>query len=270
MPSKFDTKPLSETVGAEITGLDISGPLSTETVVAVKAAFERHHLLLFRGFDLSPDQQARFARYFGGTSQRELNKQTAENDDNQYVSNTRPDGIFGKGELDFHIDQLFLEEPLKALILFAVEIPEHGGGTKFLNTQAVYDAMPDTLRERLQGLKCRRARAYDKKTSADWNVVDADVDSPSWIHPLLWSDPRNGKHAIWVNKLTTLGVEDMEAEESAELIAEVRSHFYNKDFAYEHDWRTGDMILWDNLVLQHARLPFDPNVTRTLRRTAIL
>lgn len=270
MPSKFDTKPLSETVGAEITGLDIWEPLSTEAIVAVKAVFERHHLLLFRGIDLSPDQQARFARYFGGTSQRELNKQTAENDDNQYVSNTRPDGIFGKGELDFHIDQLFLKEPLKALILYAVEIPKHGGGTKFLNTQAVYDAMPDTLRERLQGLKCRHARAYDKKTSADWNVVDADVDSPSWIHPLLWSDPRNGKHAIWVNKLTTLGIEDMEAEESAELIAEVRSHFYNKDFAYEHDWRTGDMILWDNLVLQHARLPFDPNITRTLRRTAIL
>ncbi len=62
----------------------------------------------------------------------------------------------------------------------------------------------------------------------------------------------------------------MEVDESAELIAEVRSHFHNKDFAYEHDWRTGDLILWDNLVLQHARLPFDPNVTRTLRRTAIL
>ena len=128
MPSKFDTTPLSETVGAEITGLDISEPLSPEIVADAQAAFERHHMLLFRGFDLSSEQQARFARYFGGTSQRELNKQTVENDDNQYVSNTRPDGIFGKGELDFHIDQLFLEEPLKALILFAVEIPEHGGG----------------------------------------------------------------------------------------------------------------------------------------------
>jgi len=54
------------------------------------------------------------------------------------------------------------------------------------------------------------------------------------------------------------------------LIAEVRSHFYNEEFAYAHDWRTGDMIFWDNLVLQHARLPFDPDVTRTLRRTAIV
>lgn len=270
MPSKFDAKPLSETVGVEIIGLDISEPLSTEIVVEMKEAFAHHHLLLFRGLDLSSEQQARFARYFGVTSQRELNKQVAENDANQYVSNSRPDGIFGKGELDFHIDQLFLEEPLKALILYAVEIPNQGGGTKFLNTQAVYDVMPDALRERLQGLRCRHARAYDKKISSDWNVVDADVESPSWVHPLLWRDPRNGRHAIWVNKLTTLGVEDMEADESAALIAEVRSHFYNEDLAYAHDWRTGDMIFWDNLVLQHARMPFDPNVTRTLRRTAIL
>lgn len=68
MPSKFDTTPLSETVGAEITGLDISEPLSPEIVADAQAAFERHHMLLFRGFDLSSEQQARFAIYFGGTS----------------------------------------------------------------------------------------------------------------------------------------------------------------------------------------------------------
>ena len=62
---------------------------------------------------MSPDQQAQFARHFGDTSQRELNKESAENNDNQYVSNMRADGIFGKGELDFHIDQLFLEDPRK-------------------------------------------------------------------------------------------------------------------------------------------------------------
>ena len=92
---------------------------------------------------MSPDQQAQFAWHFGNTSQRELNKKSVENNDNQYVSNVRADGIFGKGELVFRIDQLFLEDPLKALILYVVEIPASGSGTKFLNTEAVDNAMPD-------------------------------------------------------------------------------------------------------------------------------
>lgn len=264
------TTPLSPWVGSEVRGLDLAGPLPDAAVAALREALRARRLLLFRGLDLAADAQARFARYFGETSLRELNKGPSAGPDSQYVSNVRPDGIFGKGELDFHIDQLFLEEPLKALILYAVEIPKAGGGTKFLNTEAVYEAMPTELKERLQGLHCRHARAYDRQTTKDWNVVDAAEESPSWVHPLLRRDPDTGRNAIWVNKLTTVGVEGLEPEESAGLIAEIRSHFYNDDFTYTHRWETGDMILWDNLVLQHARLPFDPGAARTLRRTAIL
>jgi len=270
MAVEFNMTPLSSTVGVEISGLDLSRTLPPATVVALIAALRNHHLMLFRGLDLTSEDQARFARYFGETSLRELGRAESESADNQYVSNVRPDGIFGKGELDFHIDQLFLEKPLKALILYAVEVPGEGGGTKFLNTQAVYDTMPPDLRARLQGLRCRHARAYDKKTTADWNVVDAAEAQPSWVHPLLYGDPETGRQAIWVNKLTTLGIEGLPADESAALIAEVRAYFYDDAFTYSHAWETGDMILWNNLVLQHARLPFDPGTARTLRRTAIL
>lgn len=270
MSVELVVEPLAPSVGVEVDGLDITASLASETVSRLRRLLAEHHLLLMRNVDLSPEAQARFARYFGDTSQRELNKEAVAGSDNQYVSNVRADGIFGKGELDFHIDQLFLEEPLKALILYAVEIPEAGGGTKFLNTEAVYDALPTALQTRLLGLRCRHARAYDKETTADWNVVDADQDSPSWVHPLLRENAATGKHAIWVNKLTTIGVEDMPAAESDALIAEVRSHFYNDAYTYSHHWKTGDMIIWDNLVLQHARMPFDPSAARTLRRTAIL
>ncbi|MEC7574857.1 MAG: TauD/TfdA family dioxygenase, partial [Pseudomonadota bacterium] len=83
-------------------------------------------------------------------------------------------------------------------------------------------------------------------------------------------NPSTGKTAVWVNKLTTISIEDMEPNASATLIDEVQSHFYDEGLAYSHTWRSGDQILWDNLVLQHARLPFDENSRRTLRRTAIL
>ena len=179
MAVDFEIVPLTDTLGAEIVGLKVSEPLYAEATDALRTAFEKQHVLLFRYDDLSPEAQGSFARHFGETSQRELNKGATENNDNQYVSNTRPDGIFGKGELDFHIDQLFLKEPLKAIILYAVDTPEEGGGTKFVNTLAVHDAMPEALRDRLTGLHCRHARAYDGQPNKDWNDVDAAEGSPN-------------------------------------------------------------------------------------------
>ena len=117
--------------------------------------------------------------------------------------------------------------------------------------------MPDLLKDRLRGLRCRHARAYDKKTTAHWKVFDAEEELPSWVYPLRQRNPSTGKTAIWVNKLTTISIEDMEPNASATLIDEVQSHFYDEGLAYSHAWRSGDLILWDNLVLQHARLPFD-------------
>jgi len=270
LPEGLIASPLSTHVGVEVSGVDLARPIDPTIEAALRDLLLRHHLLLFRGLDLSAADQARFARCFGETSLRELNKSATADKDSQFVSNTRADGIFGTGELEFHIDQLFLEQPLKALILYAVEVPETGGGTNFVDTHGVYDTLPAALRARIEGLRCRHERAYDKRTTADWNVVDAADARPSWVHPLVWTDPRTGRRAIWVNNLTTIGIEDMEPEAGARLIAEVRSHLLNETYIYRHDWAVGDLILWDNLVLQHARPPFDASAARTLRRTPIL
>jgi alpha-ketoglutarate-dependent taurine dioxygenase len=270
LPPGLTMTPLSSHVGVEVNGVDLDARLEAHAADALCALFERHHLLLLRAPDLSPENQSRFAALFGTESHRERGKRPTSGGDSQYVSNVRADGLFGRGELDYHIDQLFLEEPLRAVILYGLEVPAEGGSTRFVNTQAVCEAMPAALRDRLAGLRCRHARAYDRATTADWNVVDAEVDSPSWVHPLLWRDPRSGKHSIWVNKLTTVGVEGLSDADSAALIAEVRELLYEESFAYHHYWQPGDLLIWDNRVLQHARTPFDPSATRTLRRSAIV
>jgi taurine dioxygenase len=87
---------------------------------------------------------------------------------------------------------------------------------------------------------------------------------------MLWNDPDSGRQALWVNKLTTLHVVGLDAEESKALIAEVRSYLYDESITYRHRWQVGDMLLWDNRRLQHARTPFDESKPRTLRRTPIL
>jgi taurine dioxygenase len=256
--------------GVEISGLDLSRPIEADNADTLRALFAEHRLLLLHDPNLSDAGQANFARLFGETSQRERNKETIASADNQFVSNARPDGIFGKGELDFHMDQLFLEHPLTALILYAVEIPASGGGTKFVDTEATYRKMPDSLKSRINGLHCRHARDYDAQTTKDWNVVESSEDSPSWSHPLTRVDPDTGQRAIWVNRITTLGIEGLPDKESQALIDEIRGYLYDDALTYHHRWNPGDLILWDNQVLQHARTAFDPDAPRTLRRTAII
>lgn len=263
-------QPLCDAFGAEVTGLDLSQPIDATAQDALCHAFQTHRLLLFRAPGLSDDAQVRFAQLFGEPSLREQNKAKSASEHNQFVSNHRPDGIFGKGELDFHMDQLFLEDPLKAIALYAIEVPDVGGDTKFADARAAYEALPAVLRKRIDTLRCRHARAYDAKISADWNVVEAAADTPTWVHPMARRDPESGRRALWVNKLTTVGVEGLSSDESRALFEKVRHHLYDAALTYHHRWTPGDLILWDNLALQHARTPFDPAARRTLRRTAIL
>lgn len=268
--SGITTRPLSSDFGVAVQGVDLNTALQPDTAKALKALFLKHRLLLFRAPGLCDEAQVRLARLFGAPSLRERNKEKRASEHNQFVSNHRPDGIFGKGELDFHMDQLFLKDPLKAIILYAIEVPDEGGDTKFADARAAYEALSAEQKERIDTLHCRHARAYDAKISADWNVAEAAADIPNWVHPMARRDPETGRRALWVNKLTTVGVEGLSSDESHALFEKVRHHLYDPALTYHHRWTPGDLILWDNLALQHARTPFDPAARRTLRRTAIL
>ena len=182
----------------------------------------------------------------------------------------REDGVFGLGELDFHLDQLFQPQPLSALILYAIEVPARGGDTRFVNTMAAHESMPAALRERIAGLHCRHAYTFSGALASDWNVDDANRQALSSVHPMIWRDPESGRGAIWVNKLTTVEVLGLPPEEGQALIAEVHRYLYEESITYTHRWRPGDLLLWDNRRLQHARTPFDPAERRTLRRSPIL
>ena len=123
-------EPISANIGAEISGFDFSEELDDAAADRLRAAFRKYRLLLIRDRDLSAENQARFANIFGDVVIREdYDVDETKEDETQYVSNNRSDGILGKGELDFHHDQLFQEVPLRALILFAIEIPESGSET---------------------------------------------------------------------------------------------------------------------------------------------
>lgn len=258
-------EPLTPLLGAEILGVNLAEPLAASTVATLRDAFRRHHLLLLRNQDITTGHQTALASLFGEVKLREKNRIKSTEAGAQHVSNVRADGVFGTGELDFHMDQLFQPEPLAALILYAMEVPESGGDTLFVNTMAAHERMPAALRERIAGLSCLNAYTFAGALAKDWNVDDASVQKLSQVHPMVWRDPVTGRGAIWVNKLSSLDVVGLPEAEGKALMAEVRSYLEDQEIIYRHQWRPGDLLLWDNLRLQHARTPFDPAQRRTLR-----
>lgn len=268
--SRLRLQALSPALGAELVDFDLSAPASPQDASALRDALARHGLLLVRGRPVATDEQTRFGALFGDVTLREKNKVRNAEAGAQHVSNVRADGVFGKGELDFHVDQLFHKEPLRALILYALELPSSGGATRFSNAERALEAMPAALRARIEKLSCRHAYTFAGSLAADWNVDDARVQPLSAVHPMVWTDPQTGRRSLWVNKITTVEVIGLDDGEGRALMQEVRGYLYDDAITYTHEWRIDDLVIWDNRMLHHARTPFDESQPRTLRRTPIL
>ncbi len=270
----FQTVPLSPALGAEIRGLDLSRPLDRETVGALRAAWLEHLVLLFRGQELDVDAQARFAKYFGKTSDTQSpdRRSLKHNPDPRVllITNIREDGkpigFLPDGELQFHSDSAFLERPLMATVLYAVEIPDSGGETLFANAYRAYETLDAQAKERLAGL--RAFNIYDYATQVKSGTLDRE-GLPQSVHPVLRTHPETGRKALYVNRLMTEEILDMPPEDSAAVLDTLFAAIERPDCVYEHVWRKGDLVIWDNRCSQHARRDFPADRTRLMRRIGI-
>lgn len=273
----FTIHPLSPAIGAEIRGLDLSRPLDPATVAAVRTVWLDHCILLFRGQDIDATQQRRFVTYFGtigGRANRVARQRRHRvegpdyNSDVMLVSNIRKDGkpigVLQDGELWFHHDMCYAEEPNRASILYAIEVPAHGGNTKFANMYHAYENLPQALKDRLEGRMV--LQAYDDVQDAK---LDLSVPLDEYMHhvqPAVIRHPETGRRALYINRLMTHRVEGLPPAESAALIDAVVAYAEDPSNVYEHVWKPGDMLMWDNLCSIHARTDFPRDERRLMRR----
>ena len=262
---------LSDAIGCELSGLDITQPLDAQSFAAVEHALLGHQLLLVRGPTLTSAQQIAFCGNFGDI-QNQLSRvqgglENEEEDAVLYVSNVREDAILQEGEMWFHTDQSYFEYPTAATCLHAIEIPSIGGNTRFANTYASYDALPQAMKDRIQG---RRAlNVYDYLRNPCKREVQARPEAPRWTHPMVRTHPKTQRKALYVCRLITEWVEGMDRDESDALLDELFDHMEQEKFVYEHEWQVGDLLIWDNRCTLHARTAFDPAERRMLRRIAV-
>lgn len=264
-------EPLSDALGARLTGVDLRGELDDATMNDIRRAWLDHFVIVIPGQDLSGDDQIAFTEWFGPRQEVRTVKVVDEGPQNfMYVANKKVDGMDGvlpDGEMQFHTDQCYYETPSRATILFALEIPAEGGNTKFANAYRAYDSLDDAMKERLKGLKAHNVYDYDANATVKSN--ESAPDAPRYEHPVVIRHPETGREVLYVNRLMTDHIVGMDRAESDALLEDLFQVLENPAHAYEHVWTPGDLVMWDNLCTLHARTWFDPSMSRVLRRTTV-
>lgn len=269
---KIDIRPLSPAIGAELLGIDLAGDLDVETFDRLRQAWYDHNVLLFRGQRLSMEDQVRFAERFGELARVLQNAGRTDHPAVMLVSNVRKDGkIIGAlpdGEMYFHSDQCYVERPCMATLLYAIETPSRGGNTLFANMYRAYDALPEAMRQRLEGL--RAMNVYDYANNATVRVGASRKDAPAYAHPVVRTHPVTGRKALYINRLMTEHIVGLARDESDDILKLLFDHQEQPQFVYEHVWTPGDLLMWDNRCTLHARTDFSASEQRMLRRVTVL
>jgi taurine dioxygenase len=266
-------------LGAEVRGVDISRPLDDTTLAAIKQAWDQHLVLVFRGRRLSDPQLLDFSRCFGELDPPGPNPYGAPflpdfpelNVISNVMENGRPIGNLGAGEAVWHADMTYIEMPPKASILHALEIPPSGGDTYFANMAAAYDTLPADLKQRIEGKKAIHDAAHNSAGMLRKGYADVtDVrETPGARHPLVMTDPQTGRRALFLGRRPHAYVMGLEVDESEALLDALWRHVDDPALAWRHNWRVGDLLMWQNLRVLHRRDAFDGGARRIMHRSQI-
>jgi taurine dioxygenase len=274
--SKLQIIPLSEYIGAEVRGLDLSKPLDEADIKAINQAWFDHLVILFRGQNLSQEDLLRVTSYFGPIGKLGRPPKYFPPGFNSVlpgimmISNIRengePIGALPDGEMMFHHDMIHHAVPHDGTLLYSVEIPSHGGDTLFASGYAAYDTLDPVLKAKLEGRRAKHHYNYGSTQRGDSKGIEAFAES---VHPVFRTHDKTGRKAIYVNRLMTTGIEGMPDEEAAPLLEALFDHSEKPEFVYTHKWRVGDVLLWDNRCSTHARTDFPSGERRLMLRTTV-
>ena len=274
--SQIQVNRLSDAIGAEIQGVDLSDELDADTVRAIEDAWHEHQIILFRDQDITNDQQRTFAEKFGSLGTR-LRPGPKPPEQDEYgpnvmlVSNIREDGqpigSLPDGEMMFHSDTPYFERPAKATILYAIEITSWGGHTLFSNSYTAAETLPEDVKRTLHGKK--GMQVYEYGTCIKGKSKYDRENFPYYAHPIFRKHPATGKSSLFVSELMTEEIIGLPVKESDELLDYLFQHQRNPKFIYEHPWVPGDLLMWDNRCSVHARTDFPREERRMLRRLTV-
>jgi taurine dioxygenase len=272
--------PLSPAVGAEVAGFDLAH-VDDAAFAAIELAWHRHSALLFRGQRLTDDDLLRFSRRFGDLDPPPVNEHGRQSPpgypDVYVVSNVldetgRPIGSLGAGEAVWHTDMSYLELPPDASMLYALEVPPSGGDTWLCGMQAAWETLPPELKAKVRGRRIKHDGTYNSGGYLRQGVEPTDDPNkaPGAWHPVVCRHPVTGAATLYLGRRRNAYVEGLSPADSEALLDALWAHIARPELRYEHRWRVGDLLLWDNRSTMHRRDPFDAKSRRIMHRTQIM
>ena len=269
--ASFTISPLTNHTGAEVTGLDFTQPIDADSRAALHRAFTERHVLVMRDQHFSPDQFEAAAQIFGEIQPHDKKERHVPGHPGvDFVSNEEiVDGRRIIPGETFHSDHSNHPRPPKATTLFAVELPSSGGDTQYVNMHEAYDDLPEATKHRIDGLKAVHVYLSKHSPRPLGKITEESRRNlpPPGVHPLVRTNPENGRKALFLNPVRMESIVGMEDQAALGLIDDLMRHATQRKYEYRHKWRMGDWVLWDNLSVMHQANPdYDMNQRRYLYR----
>jgi len=268
--ASMKVEPLTPTIGAEISGVDLREPLSTEQVTQIEDALLAHLVVFFRNQDITPAQHIAFGRRFGELCYPPFMTDHGDDPEILVLDQTDPRG---EGTDVWHSDNTFMPEPPMGSILKAIQLPEQGGDTCFASAYAAYDALSPALREMLDDLTAVHDLTATLMRANAAGHTNADVaaileKSPPVEHPVVRTHPRTGRKALFVNANSTTRIAGLTDRENAVLLPFLCDHVRAPEFQCRFRWTPHAIAFWDNRSAQHLAVA-DYQERRVMHRVTL-
>ena len=271
-------RPLTPKLGAELSGVSLAEEISEDVFRAIYDAFLRHQVLLFPPQDIPPGRQVAFARHFGEVQIHIMNQYHADGFPELYRlsnldENGKPNGRHpDKGTLEWHTDGSWSRVTGQATIIYGEVMPETGGETHFCDMYGAYERLSPAWKARIATLRAvhnldfsRTRRHGEDPMTAEQRAARPPVDQP-----VVRTHPETGRKCIYLGDHAEYIV-GMPYDEGRALIEELNALAVHPDLTYEHRWKAGELLVWDNRCVMHRATPYDPATQRrVIRRCTVL
>lgn len=279
----LDVRPIRSNIGAEIRGVDLSKTVPEDVMSDIRNIWLDHVIAVFPEQEIDDEQHIAFSRRFGeleminmsalqADARPEIYQATNLDKDNNLMVDDDPVMVINRGNQKWHSDSSFKCVPANGSMLHAYIVPgeDEGGETEFANMIAAYDALDDDMKKKCDDLIVIHDFYWSRRDVQERAFTQAERDAiPPVRHPLVRVHPETGRKAIYVGSHAR-EIEGMDFEEGRKLIDFLIEHGTKPEFTYQHKWKVGDVVLWDNRSALHRGMYYDDTkVKRRLHRTTL-
>jgi alpha-ketoglutarate-dependent taurine dioxygenase len=241
--------------GADIEGLDPARELDADDKALLQRTFDERGLLRFRNLDINADYQQYLAALVIGREGPGPDGAKYDTSDEFFVSNREENAGAPFGRLLYHCDMMWSDNPFQVLTLYGLEVAKPSVPTVFASAACGWATLPSELRSRVEGKHATHVTGQQRRANDDEGELLQPIrENERWVtRPMPFEHPRTGAPLLYASQMMTRNIEELPAEESEALLDELFEHLYRPANSWQQDWEEGDLVMWDNFAIQHAR-----------------